>query len=950
MDVLESNKNCPPELQESVCSIIYSAPYLENDAKFGEPELMKVRKMFLEKYGKKFPNDCVQCGCINPKLIHNLSGKQPPDSLLDFYLKAISQKEDLSWERLLAGSNIMESALVMDAPRAVESTSLPFGGEFTGKIQLDNAKNYWCIDPTHVNKPAFVSPADLNSASNGDTVVLQLHARTDGKSSGRVLRIIEKAGTQISGVLITDNSANPWVIEQSNSIPPMYIAPSDTNGAKSGDTVLVQQVPRSDGKMVGKVVRVIAVAPPLREFSAKLQEDASGNTMVTDGTNGNVFISAQDLLNAEKGDTVLVQMHPVWRKDAPASGKVLKIVEKAPKDFSGVIAQDQKNFFWVTDPNKVGKPVFVFAEDLNGAQNGDQVIASLNPPRPDGNITGRIIAITKQAQQFKEIQTKLMVDQKGNAWVIDPENASKPVYIPPTDVNEAKNNDTVLARIFPPRADGAIVGKVMTILQVAVTATELAVKIAVDNKGNFWGLDSQGKDKKPIYIPLADVNGAANGDMAIVLAQPPREDGNVVGKVLRITQRAEVRVELPPPPMPKVEATPESVPQTKSPNAPPPVSSKPKYGDAEAVVIDNGSGLVKAGLAGEEKPRVIFPAIVGRPMYRSVMPGTGNAKDVFVGDEAQSRRGILKLNYPMDHGIINHWDDMEALWSHTFYNELRVDPSQQPVLLTEPAYNPKKNKEKMQEIMFETFDVPALHVSVQGVLSLYASGRTTGIVLDSGDGVSHTIPIFNGFTLGHAVSRLDVAGRDVTDYLIKIVSQRGINFKSSAEKQIARDMKEKLAFVSENFLEDSHKPETAFEKQYQLPDHQVVKVGSERFRCTEPLFQPSLLGMDTTGVQYLTYKSIMACDIDVRKDLFGNIVLSGGTTCINGFPKRLENEMKILTADQKVKLHVVAPPERHVSVWQGGSIMASLKTFGERWVTKEEFDEHGPSIIHKKCF
>merc|ERR1712042_379734 len=297
--------------------------------------------------------------------------------------------------------------------------------------------------------------------------------------------------------------------------------------------------------------------------------------------------------------------------------------------------------------------------------------------------------------------------------------------------------------------------------------------------------------------------------------------------------------------------------------------------EAAALVIDNGSGMVKCGFAGDDAPRAVFPSVICRPRHVSVMVGMGN-KDAYVGDEAQSKRGILSLKYPIEHGIVTSWDDMEKVWHHTFNNELRISPDESPHLHSEAPLNPKSNREKLVQLVF-----------------------------DIGDGVSHAVPIYEGYALPHAILRLDLAGRDLTDYLMKIMTERGHSLITTAEREIVRDIKEKLCYVALDFEQEmaTAASSSSIEKSYELPDGQIVTVGNERFRCPESMFRPSFLGMEVVGIHEGCFNSIMKCDIDIRKDLYANTVLSGGSTMYPGIADRMQKEITSMApSTMKIKI------------------------------------------------
>jgi centractin len=287
---------------------------------------------------------------------------------------------------------------------------------------------------------------------------------------------------------------------------------------------------------------------------------------------------------------------------------------------------------------------------------------------------------------------------------------------------------------------------------------------------------------------------------------------------------------------------------------------------------------------------------------------------------------------------------MERIWNHVYSDELETLSEEHPVLLTEAPLNPRSNRDMAAQIFFETFNVPALFTSIQAVLSLYSSGRTTGIVLDSGDGVTHAVPVYEGFSMPNAIRRVDVAGRDVTENLQTHLRKAGYHLHTSAEKELVRVIKEKCCYVALN--PSKEEKDIKEHEEFKLPDGNTLRLGAERFRAPEILFNPELVGQEFPGVHQVVVDSIGRTDLDLRKNLFANIVLSGGTTLTKGFGDRMLAEVKRL-AVREMKIKIFAPPERKYATWIGGSILAGLSTFKRMWVSAEEYNED-PDIIHKK--
>ena len=368
-------------------------------------------------------------------------------------------------------------------------------------------------------------------------------------------------------------------------------------------------------------------------------------------------------------------------------------------------------------------------------------------------------------------------------------------------------------------------------------------------------------------------------------------------------------------------------------------------------VIDNGTSYTKAGFSGEEAPRSAFPTLVGKPKPQVLL--NSEKKERLLGQEALEKLGISTITHPIESGVITNWEDMEKIWHHTFYNELRIAPEEHNVLLTDPPLNKEETREKITEVMFEMFNVPGLYISMQSVLAIYSTGRTSGIVVDSGESNTHFVPIHEGYPFPHAIIKMQLGGSDLTQFLIKLLIEKRYTIDTLSRIHLTNDMKEKQCYVSYDY--DLEVRETnqggSLEAKYKMPDGEEINLEYERFRCPEALFRPGLIGKEIPGVHEQCYNAIIKSDMEIRKDMYSNIVLAGGNTLFPGMPERLTKEVQKLTPSATSnKVKIIAMPERKYATWIGGSILTSLSNFQCMWITKGEYDEIGKEIVHKKCF
>lgn len=314
------------------------------------------------------------------------------------------------------------------------------------------------------------------------------------------------------------------------------------------------------------------------------------------------------------------------------------------------------------------------------------------------------------------------------------------------------------------------------------------------------------------------------------------------------------------------------------------------------VIIDIGEASCKVGFAGNEKPVSIFPTIVGREKYRSVMYDTQeHTRSSYVGDDCTNMRGVLKISYPISRGNVMNWEDFYELLTHIFYNVLRVEPSQHPVIYIEHTMTPPDTREYLAKLLLDTYGVQSLFMANADLLALFSVGLTDGLVVEIGEGNTYIAPIANGALYYAGVMKLNLASVDIAENLKGLLMRYGQSLDFSAQKEILRDIKERNCYVALDPQSERAKSQQMDRVSFTLPDGESMPIdGETRYQAAEILFHPEVLGYNVAGIPESIIQSILRLDFAWRRIMLENIVLWGGTTKLNGISLRLEHELEQL--------------------------------------------------------
>nr|XP_054759396.1 mucin-5AC-like [Lytechinus pictus] len=362
------------------------------------------------------------------------------------------------------------------------------------------------------------------------------------------------------------------------------------------------------------------------------------------------------------------------------------------------------------------------------------------------------------------------------------------------------------------------------------------------------------------------------------------------------------------------------------------------------IIIDNGTSMVRAGLADGVAPSVTIPTVVGR--LKKDLESFRHRKDLYVGNELTKKYGLVCVSNPMKGGLIDNWSELEYIWDHVIKKELNVTWEDHPILLTEVASAPKRQRERVLEVLFETYKTPACFVANQGALALHANGETSGLVLSSGSGVTEIVPVYQGCTMSHAVTTMPAAGRGVTRRLQRILmDERAFSVSTPFDHRILQEMKENMAYVCKDYETEMSHSDLTTPIKYSLPDGSSVMLRKrDLFHCSETIFRPDIVGLPQKGLVQVLSDCLEKCNPEFLAGLDPTILLAGGNTKLRGFTERLQHELDKGDFNRAA----IAPDNRDITTWIGGAILASHSSFADRLITSEDFEEFGTSLVHKQ--